>query len=85
MPAASCSLDPSSLMSWHIPPGLDAPLDVVQALYAAATDRLRADPDLAPYEDALLTEEFSAAQYVWLATAPAAKLLELGEALADAS
>lgn len=85
MPAASCSLDPSSLMSWDIAPGLDAPLDLVQALYAAAADRLRADPALAPYADALLAEEFSAAQYVWLATAPAAKLVELGEALVAAS
>lgn len=36
-------------MPWDIPPALDAPLDVVQALHAAAADRLRADPALAPY------------------------------------
>lgn len=34
------------------------------------------------YAVALLVEEFSAAQFAWLAIAPAAKLLELGEVLA---
>ena len=84
MPAAPSSFDPSALMSWDIPPGLDAPLDLVQTLFAAAADRLRADPALALYAAALLAEEFSAAHYAWLAIAPAAKLLELGEALVAA-
>lgn len=78
MPIAHSSLDPSSLAPWDIAPGLDAPLDVVQALYAAAVDRLRADPALTAYADALLAEEFSAAHFAWLARAPAAKLVEVG-------
>lgn len=69
-------------MPSDIPPGLDAPLDVAKALHTAAANRLCADPLLASYENEPLAEEFSAAHYAWIVQAPAAKLIEAGEAVA---